>query len=605
MAEPTIRARVALGGEQEFRRAIKAINGDLGTTASEMRKVTAQYKDNANSVEALTAKGEVLEKELISRREKVEAYRKALEEEIKANGESSERAQSLTRSLNNAEAQLYNTESAIRHNNEALEEAQHEMDGVSEKTMTVGDLLGSVADKFGITLPQGVQESIDKFGSFSVGSVAAVGAVAAAVAGLIKVYKQLIDLTTQAAANADNILTLAQITGLDTQTIQQLEYAAEFVDVSVDTIRGSLTKLKNNMQDARNGNEKLQQSFASLGVEITNADGSLRSSQDVFYELVDALGQIENATERDTVAYDLFGKKAEELNPLIIQGSDRLRELAAEAEAVGYVMSTDTLEALGGVDDAIQHLHKTQDSVKNQIAGEMAPAVTSFYQSWDALVARAGKALIDSGIIQGMAKLLEAVTSLISKSDDATNSTIPALVKQFFSLQNVLNAVALLAALITDSLNAIDGLAPWNWGSGKFGTAMGWYKDQGQASNYQRTLMQQAGTLEQYDTYYGRGSTYGYDSASGQYYDLNTGNYLQYSPFNAPGNYNFLGGRTRVGENGPETVILPAGSSILNAQESRLGGGETIYMTVNVQHIDELDDLLQIAKDARVIRRMR
>ena len=63
--------------------------------------------------------------------------------------------------------------------------------------------------------------------------------------------------------------------------------------------------------------EKLK-AFQELGVSITDASGQLRDRQEVFYEVIDALGRIENVTERDAVAMDIFGRSAQELNPLIL-----------------------------------------------------------------------------------------------------------------------------------------------------------------------------------------------------------------------------------------------------------------------------------------------
>ena len=79
--------------------------------------------------------------------------------------------------------------------------------------------------------------------------------------------------------------------------------------------------------------------FADLGVSITDTStGQLRDAEEVFYDIIDALGGMENQTERDAAAMGVLGKSAQELNPLILQGSGALQELAKEAEAAGYVL---------------------------------------------------------------------------------------------------------------------------------------------------------------------------------------------------------------------------------------------------------------------------
>lgn len=605
MPGPDLRARIGVDGEQEFRQVIREINTDLGITWSEMRKVTAQYQENADSIEALTAKGEALEKQLTSQREKVEEMQAALQHAVEAYGEGSEEALEWTKSLNNAEAQVYNTEAAIRKNNEALEQAKNGMQEVEEETQSFGDVLDVVSDKLGIKLPKELTKAADNFGHFSLKSVAAVAAVTGAVVGLEKTYERLFDLTKEAAANADNILTLSQITGLDTDTIQEMRYAAEFIDVAFEQIQSSLTKLKNNMQDTRDGNEKLSEAFRKLGVQVTNEDGTLRNAKDVFYDVIDALGQVENATERDTLAMDLFGRSAEQLNPLIIQGSDRLRELAAEAENVGYVMSGEVLDALGAVDDAYQRMQRTQEGLTQQISGQMAPAVTNFYETWTELMAKAGKALTDSRIIQGLGEILTGATSLLDPLS-ALLGIIPGLEGELHPLYTILHSIAGVLAWISDAGNAVIGLLTGFTASGRerFNTALGLNARYGQYSNMQRW----SGQAQQWEDWRGSshsgysGQNYGYDASTGQYYDKATGNYI----YNAAGNLSFAGGRTWVGENGPEEVELPAGTRIYNAQETaQRSSGDVFIFNIDAKNVRELNQLVDMAKSARLERRMR
>lgn len=550
MATRTIGTKIKMEGEREYKDAISNINANLATMSSEMRKVTAEYQDNANSVEALTAKGDVLKRTLDTQQEKVEELRKALQASVEAYGEADKETQKWQKQLNDAEAAVYNTEHAIRENNEALEEASNQG---QQTGMTIADL----AEKFGIKLPDGLQKATSDLGTFSAKTVAVMGAVTAAVAAAIKGYEKLIGLTREMAAQADETLTLAQVTGLDTDTIQQMEYAAEFVDVTFDTIKGSLTKLKNNMQDAAAGNENLAESFMRLGVAVEDSNG-LRNAEDVFYDLIDALGNIENQTERDTVAMDLFGKKAEDLNPLINAGSKALKEYGKEAENMGVVLDKSALAKLGAVDDAYQKLQKTQEGIKKQIAAEMAPAVADFYENWQKLMEGAGKALIDSGIIEGLGNVLSLVSDLIYPLTWLFDTAIPAIREALQPLTDLLNQIK--ENWIFNELEAIVNTLKFFTGDpGTVGAVL------------------RGGNKE----------------------------LRPVNEWNAPGNMNFAGGMTWVGENGPELVSLPAGSSIANAQESRELGGDTFYITIDASSVQEFNDIVELARNARINSRMR
>ena len=549
MATRTIGTKIKMEGEREYKEAISNINAGLNTMTSEMRKVTAEYQSNANSVEALTAKGDVLQRTLYSQQEKVAKLREAVKNAAETYGEADKETMKWQTQLNNAEAAVYNTEAAIRENNEALEEAQKQ----TGETTSAVQLL---ADHFGIKLPDSLKTATSGMGTFSVKAVAAIGAVTAAVAAAVKAYKQLIDQTKEMAAQADETLTLAQITGLDTETIQQMQYAAEFIDVSFETIKTSLTKLKSNMQDAEDGNEKLAESFKQLGISVTE-NGSLRDAESVFYELVDALGTIENQTERDNVAMDLFGKKAEDLNPLINAGSKALKSYSEEASNMGYVLDKQAIAKLGAVDDAYQKLQKTQEGIKKQISAEMAPAVTEFYDKWAKITEGAGKALVDSGIIEGLGNILGLVSDLLSPLDWLFNTAIPAIKRELDKLDETMTTIRQnpIVAWLGDIVSAL-----------QFVTS----SPIGQIS----TLRDAFSTKEMRPV--------------SEWY-------------NAPGNVNFAGGATWVGENGPELAVLPLGTQIMSAQESReYSGGDTFYITIDAHNVQEFNDVIDFVKDLRM-----
>lgn len=596
MATRTVKARVELDGERQYKQALSELQRGNAVLGSEMRKLQAEYKGNTESTEFLTKKGELLERQLLQQRDKVQTLQEALKNAARQYGESAEQTQQWQIKLNNAEAAQYDLEHAIEENNKALE-------GQGQTMAGLGDTVSDLAGKLGIQIPDGAKNALNGMKGLSTGTVAAMGAAAAGVAALVKGIKALHQMTLEAAAGADEVITESMTTGLSTRTIQQLQYAENLIDVSYGTITGSLTKLTQNMAKANDGNDALAASFQKLGVSITGSNGELRSSEAVFYDLIDALGGMDNATERDAAAMELLGKSAQDLNPLILQGSGALRELAKEAENTGYVLDESQIQKLGEVDDAYQKMQLQIDATKKQLAVEFAPASKAAMELYTGLVQGAGNALAKSGIIQGMASLLETLARLFGISQDAADSTLPAVTEKFSALQFVLNGVAILAATVADAINLIAGLAPWNWGSGMATTALGFNKSRGQLSNTQRVMMQQNGTLAQYESYYGQGQ-YAYDYDTNRYYDRETGWYYDGNPYNAGGTSNWRGGLTWVGENGPELVRLPRGSQVLTAQESRNAVGNTFNITISAADVREFNDIIRIAENARIMARM-
>lgn len=626
---PNINTKFTLSGEKEYKQAISEIGRGMKVLDSEMRKVTSAYAQNADSVEALGAKNDVLERKILTQTEKIEYLKAALQQSAEKYGEADKRTMQWQTSLNNAEADLNSLNNQVDENKQKIADSGKEMGNL-------GDVVNGLTSKLGIQLPDSMKSSMNAMGSLDASSLALAGGFAAVAAAIVKAEKAMISMTKESAAFADNIITLSMQTGQSTQQLQEFAYASELIDVSVDTMQGSLTKLTNNMQDTMNGTGNAKASFDELGVSVTNADGSMRSANDVFYETIDALGKVKNETERDAMSMDIFGRSAQDLNPLIIQGSKTLKAYADEAHNMGYVLDDEALSALGAVDDAYQRLQKTQEGVKNQLAVEFAPYLEEFYGDVTQGVKDLGKAIKNSGIVEAFGMLLETAGDIIAPMDTLTNDRVPALTK-------ALRPLAELMAGIADAADFFKGLVNVNTGHmegwGQMASAIGFgglYIDGGgvqvkQSNNNLQRLYQSweytdtnaATAANGYGDYidtstgirYGSMDAYaramyeaeaakGASSTIGVSQDLWVQNYLKKLRGNAAGTDNWSGGWTRVNENGLERIYLPSGSRIQTASETRYTSGDTYNTTVYVDHVEDLDTILRIAKNARITTRM-
>ena len=594
---PNINTRFTLSGEKEYKQAISEIGSGMKVLDSEMRKVSSAYAQNADSVEALNAKNDVLERKISTQTEKIEYLRAALQQSAEKYGEADKRTMQWQASLNNAEAELNNLNNQLDENKQKIADSGKEMGNL-------GDVVNDLTSKLGIQLPDSMKQSMNAMGSLDASSLALAGGFAAVAAAIVKVEKAMISMTKESAAFADNIITLSMQTGQSAQQLQEFAYASELIDVSVDTLQGSLTKLTNNMQDTMNGTGNAKASFEALGVSVTNADGSMRSANDVFYETIDALGQVKNETERDAMSMDIFGRSAQDLNPLIIQGSKTLKAYADEAHNMGYVLDDEALSALGAVDDAYQRLQKTQEGVKNQLAVEFAPYLEEFYGDVTTMVKDGGKAIKDSGIVDAFGMLLETVGDILNPMSDLSNNRVPALTKALQPLAKVMALMADAAELLKGVINFGTGHISEGWGQMKH--ALGFGYSSGNGNNYQNLIdsyneQQWGQSASDLSKAYEEAVARGDSSTIGITEDEWRRRYLG---GNAAGTDNWAGGWTRVNENGLERIYLPSGSRIQTASETRYTSGDTYNTTVYVDHVEDLDTILRIAKNARITTRM-
>jgi len=440
-----IGAKVELAGEREFRQALSQINAGLKTTASELKLVTARYSENADSVAGLTAKNEALQKKLDQQREKVETLRRALENAKVQYGETDTKTLKWQQSLNLAEAELIQVEKELRDNSEALKQAQKDMekfglaeDEVRDKTKDIGNIIADFANKLGIHLPAGADKAIRALDSTKVSTLALVGAVA----GLIKGFA---DATIQTAKTADEILTLASTSGLATDTIQKMNYASELLDVSTETITGSMTRMIRSLSQAQKGTGDAADAFRKLHVNIRDSNGRLKDSETLFYQVIDALGKVRNETERDALAMQIFGRSARELNPLIEAGSSALKELGDEAERMGYVMDENTLQKFGALDDAMQRFNNQTTTFKNSIAIVLLPVLTGFFEVLNKIDP---KVIATVAIIGSIAAIAITVVKAIKNVTDVFKAFDIQSLKTTAIVVGVVAALIALAAII-------------------------------------------------------------------------------------------------------------------------------------------------------------
>lgn len=131
----TIGLKIGLEGEREFKKALADINNSFKVLGSEMSLVASQFDKNDKSAEALTARNQVLNKEIEQQKQKIETLRSALANAAESFGENDRRTQSWQIQLNNAQAALNGMERELSANNTALEEAENSFDDAEEAAL--------------------------------------------------------------------------------------------------------------------------------------------------------------------------------------------------------------------------------------------------------------------------------------------------------------------------------------------------------------------------------------------------------------------------------------------------------------------------------------
>lgn len=288
MATRTVLTKFAAELDASYKSVQRDLQNSNAVLNSELKKLNAEYKNNKDSVEYLTKSLNIQQRKILGQEEAVEELRKTYEAMAKEMGDGSEATMKYAAKLNNAEAALIDMKNEVKDTESALEKAKDEtkesadaFEDLAVETTGLGDVVGDLANKLGIDLPDGITKSLNGFGQLGPAVAISVGALVGLASAIVDVEDKLKSITLESAAYADDILTMSNNTSISTTTLQEWSYAAELMDVSVDTMTGSMEKMIRNMDNAREGTGDAAEAFETLGVSITNADGTLRSAEDV------------------------------------------------------------------------------------------------------------------------------------------------------------------------------------------------------------------------------------------------------------------------------------------------------------------------------------
>jgi hypothetical protein len=185
----------------------------------------------------------------------------------------------------------------------------------------------------------------------------ATAAVSKAGAALKDFAKEMIDSYDSAAKLSDNI-------GVTAESIIGLRYAADLSSVGSENMDKNMAKLAQTISKAANGSKDAANTFAKMGIEVKNSDGTLKNSEQVLMEMADAFQNLPAGTERATLAMDVFGKSGASMVTMLKDGSGALREMVNEgAGAAGNI---------GNISEAMSKFNDVGVKAKTAITGFMA-----------------------------------------------------------------------------------------------------------------------------------------------------------------------------------------------------------------------------------------
>lgn len=403
MADKIRGITIELGGDASgLSQALKDVNGDLNNTQKQLKDVERLLKLDPKNTELLAQKQKLLGDKIEDTKKKLDTLKQA-QATMDKNGvdKNSDQYMALQR-------EIISTEREVESLKTASEETSNAMSGIAQAADKVSEAAGKVAEK------------TRALSGAAAGALGAIGGLA-----------------LKTAASADELNTMAKQTGFSVEELQKFQYASDLVDVSMSDITGAASKLKKAI-----GSDSKE--LAALGVETKNADGSMRDISDVFYDTLAALGNINNETERDAKAMEIFGRSADSLAGIVDDGGKSLKELGQEAEDMGLIMSQDTVDSLNQVNDKIDRL-KAQSKLRLAETGAKAMEV----------------------LAPVLEKVLGLIDGLLTKIGEMTPEqlqtimTILAVIAAISPLASLISKISGMVALLPTIINGVSTAMTW------------------------------------------------------------------------------------------------------------------------------------------------
>ena len=448
--------KIGLEGEKEFKKALSEINQSFKVLGSEMKVVSSQFDKNDNSVKALTARNQVLNKEIEAQKQKIETLRSALSNAAESFGENDRRTQNWQIQLNNATAALNDMERELDRNNTALDEAEREMDDVSDSADDMGEEIDDAADSADKS-----SGKFEKLGGVLKGIGAAMGAVAvAAGAAAVSLGKEVI------AAYADYEQLVGGVDTLFKESSQELQtYAAnayKTAGMSANDYMETVTSFSASLIQSLGGDTEAAVKYADMAI-TDMADNANKMGTDI--SLIQNAYQgfaKQNYTMLDNLKLGYGGTKTE------------MERLLADAQAISgieYDISSysDVVEAIHVIQDSMGVAGATAAEAEHTISG----SINSLQAALQNMLVGFGDADADMNmlcqnmvdalqnvirnvtpVIENMVKVLPTVTdALLTAIADLLPTLLETVTELFSQLLNTI--LTLLPQLIPAAVDAI------------------------------------------------------------------------------------------------------------------------------------------------------
>jgi hypothetical protein len=161
--------------------------------------------------------------------------------------------------------------------------------------------------------------------------------------------------------------------GLTVQELQAFRHAAELGGVDGAAFTNSLGQLQSRAVQAHRDGGRLAEMFETLGVEVADTNGEVKTGGQLFREVAEGISNVENTSLRTNFAMELMGRAGRRLLPVLNQGSEGLDRAAESFERLGG-FSEEASQASEEYTDTMLSFRTVMLSIRSQVIVSILPA---------------------------------------------------------------------------------------------------------------------------------------------------------------------------------------------------------------------------------------
>lgn len=174
---------------------------------------------------------------------------------------------------------------------------------------------------------------------------------------------------------ADEIFDLVDITGLSTDSLQELEHVARVGGVDFNGLTNTITQFTGKLPEIVKEGGKAYNSIKALGINIYDTNGNIRDMNQLFPEMLKALMNVSNVTERNALATTIFGRSLNDLAPVLGMTAEGFDAAIKEAHDLNLVIGGESLKTANNYHLEMKKLSAEFTNLWRRIAIDFVPVL--------------------------------------------------------------------------------------------------------------------------------------------------------------------------------------------------------------------------------------